>query len=192
MRTFELYRYAALVGARFMTEAGTGHELLCFPPGAIAAFADHIAATDRAEVAGSVDNLTERQKTMILHDYPVWQKFWSKHALGPLAAPSCLCCGQMTSTFFAEPHPSDAVIQHGELPGIVVCRTCRDKLESQQPVAKVEVAVLAADILRGVSIERWQVRVDPAFSPYKKLVAADAEIAELRAALASPPSSAPI
>jgi hypothetical protein len=44
--------------------------------------------------------------------------FWSKHALGPLAAPSCLCCGKL---------PNEVAIRHMELPGVVICTVCRDK-----------------------------------------------------------------
>lgn len=37
--------------------------------------------------------------------------------LGPLAAPSCLCCGKL---------PDEVAIRHMELPGVVICKTCRD------------------------------------------------------------------
>jgi hypothetical protein len=43
--------------------------------------------------------------------------FYRKHALGPLAAPSCLCCGQL---------PEKVAIQHMELPEVVLCEKCRN------------------------------------------------------------------
>lgn len=48
-----------------------------------------------------------------------YSEFFDKHALGPKAAPSCMCCGQ--SMQGREP-----AIQHMELPGIVICLECRD------------------------------------------------------------------
>lgn len=41
--------------------------------------------------------------------------FFNRYAFGPLAAPSCLVCGQL---------PKKVAIQHLELPGIVVCEQC--------------------------------------------------------------------
>lgn len=49
----------------------------------------------------------------------VLKEFFSKHALGPLARPSCLVCGHV-------PPEWPPGIQHAELPGIVVCTRCRD------------------------------------------------------------------
>jgi hypothetical protein len=47
------------------------------------------------------------------------KEFFSKHALGPLARPSCIVCGHV-------PKDWPPAIQHMELPGIVVCFPCRD------------------------------------------------------------------
>lgn len=55
------------------------------------------------------------------HDYPILQQFHSKHALGALSAPSCLCCGQQT-----HPITRPIAVQHMELPAIVVCKQCKD------------------------------------------------------------------
>jgi hypothetical protein len=55
------------------------------------------------------------------HDYPILQQFHTKHALGALAAPSCLCCGQQT-----HPITRPIAVQHMELPAIVVCKQCKD------------------------------------------------------------------
>jgi hypothetical protein len=52
-------------------------------------------------------------------------EFFSKHALGPKMRPSCLVCGKT-------PIEWPPAIQHVELPGIVVCRGCRDAAMSQQ------------------------------------------------------------
>ena len=43
--------------------------------------------------------------------------FFSKHALGGLAAPSCLLCGQIAQM---------PAITHAELPQIAICTACRD------------------------------------------------------------------
>lgn len=55
------------------------------------------------------------------HDYPILQQFHSKHALGALAAPSCLCCGHQT-----HPVTRPIAVQHMELPAIAICKPCKD------------------------------------------------------------------
>jgi len=58
-------------------------------------------------------------------------KFHERHAFGPMMAPSCLCCGKL---------PDKVAIKHLELPGIVICESCRDKaLASPSPAASMEV-----------------------------------------------------
>lgn len=44
-------------------------------------------------------------------------QFWTRYALGPLSAPSCICCGQL---------PAEVAVQHLEIPGVVVCKACKD------------------------------------------------------------------
>lgn len=61
-------------------------------------------------------------------------EFFSKHALGPLARPSCLVCGEV-------PKEWPPGIQHAELPGVIVCTRCRD----------------AAQVARRVGQEPWRV-----------------------------------
>jgi hypothetical protein len=51
------------------------------------------------------------------------KEFFSKHALGPLARPSCIVCGHV-------PKDWPLAIQHMELPGIVVCFPCRDAAQA--------------------------------------------------------------
>jgi hypothetical protein len=51
------------------------------------------------------------------------KEFFSKHALGPLARPSCIVCGDV-------PKDWPPAIQHMELPGIVVCFPCRDAAQA--------------------------------------------------------------
>lgn len=60
-----------------------------------------------------------RRDEVMRHDYPVLQQFHTKHAMGPLAAPSCLCCGKSTQGV-------EIGVQHLELPGIVICKPCKD------------------------------------------------------------------
>lgn len=43
--------------------------------------------------------------------------FFDKHALGPLAAPSCFMCGETV--------PGAAAVHHMELPGVVGCARCQ-------------------------------------------------------------------
>lgn len=68
------------------------------------------------------------------HAKRLWQAmvtahaFWHKHALGPLAAPSCLCCGKL---------PDEVAIRHMELPGVVICKLCRDKALGASEAAPV-------------------------------------------------------
>ncbi len=47
-----------------------------------------------------------------------WMRFFDKHALGPLAAPSCFMCGETVQGL--------APIKHLELRGIVGCQRCLD------------------------------------------------------------------
>jgi hypothetical protein len=63
----------------------------------------------------------ERRDAVMRHDYPILQRFHTKHALGGKAAPSCLCCGHQT-----HPVTRPAAIKHMELPAIVICKQCRD------------------------------------------------------------------
>lgn len=60
---------------------------------------------------------TSPAQDRILADFPALSSFHEKHALGPMRAPSCLCCGQL---------PESIAIKHAELPGIVICTKCRD------------------------------------------------------------------
>ncbi len=54
--------------------------------------------------------------------------FFNTHALGPLARPSCLCCGRNDYESVA--------VQHAELPGVVICDKC--KQATTQLAAKAE------------------------------------------------------
>jgi hypothetical protein len=89
------------------------------------------------EGAGSVDHATaaivesittnETAAARMVHDYPALLEFFTKHALGPKPAPSCLVCGQ---TINGEP-----AIKHLELPGVVVCFPCRDAARAARETA---------------------------------------------------------
>lgn len=56
--------------------------------------------------------------TRMSKDYPKLAAFYSKHAVGPLEAPSCLQCGKSMQG-------QTPAIQHLELPGIVICSECK-------------------------------------------------------------------
>lgn len=56
--------------------------------------------------------------------------FWNKHAIPPMVCPSCLVCGKTTK-------PADTAIGHLELPGIVVCRKCRDAVNAPEPTDRL-------------------------------------------------------
>lgn len=64
--------------------------------------------------------LTAAQQRM-LHDSQSLQQFHTKHALGPMMPPSCLCCGQQTHQL-----TRPVSVRHMELPGIVICKVCYD------------------------------------------------------------------
>lgn len=70
------------------------------------------------------------------HDFPALADFFDRYALGPKLPPSCLCCGQL---------PDEVVIQHAELPGIVVCRKCRDATHRPQPAGEAAVALMVRE-----------------------------------------------
>lgn len=71
--------------------------------------------------ATTIKFATASEAERMWHDYPLLQRFYGKHALGGLAAPSCLCCGQQT-----HPITRPIAVQHMELPAIVVCKQCKD------------------------------------------------------------------
>ena len=64
-----------------------------------------------------LDGLSEASIVRMVHDFPALAAFHSKHALGPLAAPSCLMCGKSTQG-------ADIGIKHTELPSVVICQPC--------------------------------------------------------------------
>ena len=64
-------------------------------------------------------------------DFSILQKFHTKHALGSMLAPSCLCCGQRT-----HPYTRPVAIQHLELPAMVICKQCKDASQSQSAIAE--------------------------------------------------------
>ena len=76
----------------------------------------------------------------MVHDFPALSAFHEKYALGPMAKPSCLCCGHV---------PEEVAIKHMELPGIVICKKCRD-------------AALLADDKAGWEVAAWQERQEQA------------------------------
>jgi hypothetical protein len=85
-----------------------------------------IALTDVRRVRITEHEWTERRPDETTALLPADQKlkeFFSKHALGPLARPSCIVCGDV-------PKDWPPAIQHMELPGIVVCFPCRDAAQA--------------------------------------------------------------
>lgn len=99
------------------------------------------ATTVRLSPASDAD---ERMR----HDYPILQQFHSKHALGALSAPSCLCCGRQT-----HPITRPIAVQHMELPAIVICKQCKDAAE--QPVALAHCTQEQIDALSHHQIADW-------------------------------------
>ena len=78
------------------------------------------------------ERLTKAEQRMV-HDFPHLAQFHAKHALGPMLPPSCLCCGHQTNPIT---HP--VAVQHMELPGVVICKSCHDAAlaqPQQEPVA---------------------------------------------------------
>jgi len=76
----------------------------------------------------TASNAGEREAhARMIADFPALSLFHTKHALGPMTAPSCLCCGQL---------PESIAIKHAELPGIVICTKCRDAALASNPPAE--------------------------------------------------------
>lgn len=67
-----------------------------------------------------LDGLRGDDRALAIHanDCPPIRAFYDRYALGPKTAPSCLVCGQ--------PLDDKPAVQHAELPGIVVCRRCKE------------------------------------------------------------------
>jgi hypothetical protein len=72
--------------------------------------------------------------------------FYRKHALGPLAAPSCLCCGQL---------PEKVAIQHMELPEVVLCEKCRNATWAAPHTEKDAARDVLAERKRQIEAECW-------------------------------------
>jgi hypothetical protein len=72
--------------------------------------------------------------------------FYRKHALGPLAAPSCLCCGQL---------PEKVAIQHMELPEVVLCEKCRNATWAAPQTEKDAARDVLAERKRQIEAECW-------------------------------------
>jgi hypothetical protein len=70
----------------------------------------------------------------MMQAFPTLADFYDKHALGPKLPPSCLCCGHSMAG-------RETAIQHAELPGIVICRQCRDATLAPLAAGRVGVAV---------------------------------------------------
>lgn len=100
--------------------------------GVVESLAASRSAKQAQPASDANEGLTSRQIAVRLHDYPILQAFHSKHALGPLAAPSCLCCGRSMQG-------AAIGVQHLELPGVVICAPC--KKASAQPVSEPAQAV---------------------------------------------------
>ncbi len=82
-------------------------------------------------------------------------QFFSKHALGPLARPSCLVCGK-------PPEVWPPAIQHMELPAVVVCHPCRDAVAALTPQSAPREAI--PDSLREAMLEGARALRAEAFS----------------------------
>jgi hypothetical protein len=102
----------------------------------------------------------------VIHDFPALQAFHIKHALGPMLAPSCLCCGQQT-----HPVTRPVAIKHGELPGIVICETCRELAARQAPDSRDAAAVLPPPI--GYARKQDLLTYSPAWMAYSAKPAAE-------------------
>jgi hypothetical protein len=87
-----------------------------------------------------------RPDEIMRHDYPLLQQFHSKHALGTMLAPSCLCCGRQTG----EDRP--VAVQHIELPAIVICNQCQLAALSSQGAEPVAFALQWPDDVIGNKI----------------------------------------
>lgn len=100
-----------------------------------------IELASQQEVAAPVGDA--KRDEVMRHDYPILQQFHTKHAMGPLAAPSCLCCGKSTQG-------TEIGVQHLELPGIVICAPCK-AAASRVPVASPADSAYREAVEQGVT-----------------------------------------
>ena len=125
------------------------------------------------------EQLAEKDKML-----KTMRPFFNEYALGPLAKPSCLCCGRNDYKSVA--------VQHAELPGIVVCDQCKHA-EMQLAERDAEIAALKAERDTSVAVtERIKVALRirgtgsyVEWAAYcrdalEKLERAEAELAKLR------------
>lgn len=124
------------IWAHYATMAPAGARRVACMRAAIAADREINGITGEAQPAEQANGLeavlTKSQQRM-LHDFPHLQQFHTKHALGPMLAPSCLCCGQQT-----HPITRPVSVKHLELPGIVICKVCKDATTPPAQPAKAE------------------------------------------------------
>lgn len=114
-------------------------------------YAANIIRTALEQVAAHspANGVVERAEAhaRMIADFPALSAFHERHALGPMAQPSCLCCGQL---------PESVAIKHAELPGILICVKCRDAALAtqpleQKPVALDHIACIEDGVLRYIS-----------------------------------------
>jgi hypothetical protein len=83
--------------------------------------------------------LNEAAVERMVHDFPALQAFHTKHALGPMLAPSCLCCGKSTQGV-------EIGVRHMELPGVVICKPCHTAAGSIARLGEHNSITIAPDI----------------------------------------------
>jgi hypothetical protein len=82
----------------------------------------HLIAMEQPPTPPQQEQSGEAVARMV-HDFPALSEFFAKYALGPMTAPSCLCCGRTTKV-------EDYAVRHAELPGIIICRACKSATET--------------------------------------------------------------
>ncbi|CAE6899715.1 hypothetical protein [Paraburkholderia domus] len=95
--------------------------------------------------------------------------FYKKHAMGALAAPSCLCCGRSTQDV-------EVAIKHMDLPDIVVCAECHRAIA--QPVEQTWAPVISRDFLGQIVREAWVKWAKQQPNPKPSWLAQYAELSE--------------
>lgn len=72
--------------------------------------------------------------------------FHRRHAVGSLAAPSCLCCGKL---------PEEVAVKHMELPNIVICKKCHALATAPAQAGEAEPVGEVVELSNGEKHLRW-------------------------------------
>ena len=112
--------------------------------------------------------IPECSQERMIADFPALQQFHTKHALGSLMPPSCLCCGKTAN---------EIAVRHLELPAIVICKDCKDKVAAidREIALRQELEAAKAEIEQQKDVDRTAeiegaLRVDMILNGFKSTI----------------------